>query len=270
MRCLFIIAGCGTESQQEEKGKRPPWTAEEIVMANKNTLTLLLAAIITSFGVFVSPAFAATPGTWAGTAEFGTFEIVVDAQGTAIERLNLTFSNYTCGSVTVSGGVGFGGSWPITNDSFSITRDLNSDGTQELTIAGTFNSATQASGTFRATMHGVVCNGTWQATIDGGVEITGGHSGSFVSPARDGEGFIIEVLDGAIVAYWFTYANGRQMWLVGAASLSKKSTSVTIPMIVTNGTGFGAAFDTDDVVDTNWGNLTLEFFDCTSGQASCP
>jgi hypothetical protein len=44
-------------------------------MANKQTRMLLITAAITSINLYLTPAFAATPGTWTGIAEFGTFEL---------------------------------------------------------------------------------------------------------------------------------------------------------------------------------------------------
>ena len=50
-------------------------------MAYKKTLKLLFVATITLIGLNLAPAFAATPGTWVGMAEFGTFDLEVNAQG---------------------------------------------------------------------------------------------------------------------------------------------------------------------------------------------
>ena len=136
-------------------------------MANKLTLTLLFLAAITSFGISIGPVFAATPGTWNASAEFGSFELVVNASGTGIERINYSFSNWTCGPVRISGGIGItpGTPWPITGDEFSITNYLDPGRNQEMTISGSFKSATEASGTWQAVIHGTNCEGVWQAPI---------------------------------------------------------------------------------------------------------
>jgi len=115
-------------------------------MANKKALTLLWVAAITSVGLFVIPAFAATPGTWDGTAEFGTFELEVNSAGTGIEKINYHFSDWTCGSVTMSGGIGItpGTPWPISNNSFSFTNNLDPD--KEMTISGSLARDVMAAG----------------------------------------------------------------------------------------------------------------------------
>jgi hypothetical protein len=130
-------------------------------MANKQTLKLLFVAAITSIGLNVVPAFAVTPGTWVGAAGFGTFDVVVNAQGTGIEKITYHFSSFACGQGTLSGGMGItpGTPWPISNDEFSITNTLDPD--REMTVSGTFEPLTQTAGTWEAVFHGEECTGTW-------------------------------------------------------------------------------------------------------------
>ena len=75
-------------------------------MGYKKTLRLLFVAAITLIGLNLAPAFAATPGTWVGIAEFGTFDLEVNAQGTGIEKITYHFSSFSCGGVIISGGLG--------------------------------------------------------------------------------------------------------------------------------------------------------------------
>lgn len=98
------------------------------------------------------------------------------------------------------------------------------------------------------------------------------YSGSWFNPERDGEGFIVEVLDrpgpggvgSEIVVFWFTYGpNGDQSWMVGTGSLVGRVAEVDFE--ITSGASFGAGFDADDVARENWGSLKLEFLNC--GQA---
>ena len=91
-------------------------------MAYKKTLRLLFVAAITLIGLNLAPAFAATPGTWVGIAEFGTFDLEVNAEGTGIEKITYHFSSFSCGGVIISGSIGItpGTAWPISNDEFSI------------------------------------------------------------------------------------------------------------------------------------------------------
>ena len=101
----------------------------------------------------------------------------------------------------------------------------------------------------------------------------GGLSGQWYNPSRDGEGLFVEIVDTAngqqISVAWFTYdLNGFQMWLVGNVVLQGNPTSVTIPVVVTNGPKFGQDYDMADLNRVSWGTLTLAFPDCNSGVLS--
>jgi len=101
----------------------------------------------------------------------------------------------------------------------------------------------------------------------------GGLSGQWYNPSRDGEGLFVEIVDTAngqqISVAWFTYdLNGFQMWLVGNVVLEGNPTSVTIPVVVTNGPKFGQDYDMADLNRVSWGTLTLAFPDCNSGVLS--
>jgi hypothetical protein len=140
-------------------------------MLIRHTFRLLFVAAITSIFLFTAPTFAATPGTWVGIAEFGTFEIVVNGAGTGIEQIKYKFSNYSCGIVTYGDftvTVSRASTWPISNNEFSITVQIGSDET--MTTAGRFESSSQASGTFRAEVYDTVCTGTW-STSGGSVTV---------------------------------------------------------------------------------------------------
>ena len=184
-------------------------------MAYKKTLRLLFVAAITLIGLNLAPAFAATPGTWVGMAEFGTFDLEVNAQGTGIEKITYHFSSFSCGGVIISGGIGItpGTAWPISNDEFSITNTLDPlDNTQEMTVSGTFETATYAAGTWRAVFNNQQCTGTWETAGGGGgddSEIRGDHSyvqGVYWNPDDlPGWGFFVDnqedSLFGAIYGY---------------------------------------------------------------------
>lgn len=92
-------------------------------------------------------------------------------------------------------------------------------------------------------------------------------SGSWYAPARDGEGFIVDisVINGVktLVLYYFTFENndsGRQAWLVGSAPIIGNKASV--PVIIAEGTQFGQTFNPDEVVRTAWGEIKITFDDC--------
>jgi hypothetical protein len=256
---------------KQEKGNRPPRTAEENVVAIKNTLTLLVAVIIASLGLSLSPAFAATPGTWVGTAGFGTFELVLNAEGTRILILNYNFSNGICGPGTFVDSGSIEGNWRITNDSFSIyTPGFE----KEMTLAGTFNSATQASGTYQATIQDVTCNGVWEATIDGGVDpepftINAGHSGAWFNPDTSGQGQLIDVEPESTFMFlsWFTFTDtassspNEQHWFTAQGNYAGNTADLVVYETL------GGRFDDPQAVSTEpVGAATLSFTDCGLGE----
>jgi len=99
--------------------------------------------------------------------------------------------------------------------------------------------------------------------------ISGGISGTWWQSDRNGEGFVLDVAptpEGGwnMVATYYTYDNaGNQVWLIGNALTD--GDSATIPVIIAEGATFGAGFDPDDVVRTDWGTLEFIFNSCTTG-----
>ena len=139
-------------------------------MANKQTLTLLSVAAIIFIGFGTAPAIAATPGTWESTAEFGLFELVVTADGTGIETAKYNLSEWECGGLTQSGQreVSWNTPRPISDGAFSVsTTYIFTEVTKlELTISGSFESESQAVGTWNAALSGEECAaGTWEASL---------------------------------------------------------------------------------------------------------
>ena len=98
--------------------------------------------------------------------------------------------------------------------------------------------------------------------------ITGKQSGNWYSPSRSGEGFVLEVgasgTDRTMIATWFTYKDGQQLWMIGSASLPVGATSIQVPMFITRGGQFGAAFNPATVVAEAWGTLTFTFPGCNA------
>ena len=111
-----------------------------------------------------------------------------------------------------------------------------------------------------------------QAWPCGGVSTLPVHRGSWYNPNRDGEGFLIDMVyngnSPTLIAYWYTYNQGQQMWLVGAAPHSWGVTSVQMDMYVTDGPNFGDAFNPADVNRTPWGTVTFSFPSCNSAVVS--
>ncbi len=104
--------------------------------------------------------------TWIGSADFGTFDLVLSADGTGVEKVAYHFSEWTCGPTTVSGGVSTEPStpWAIQDDAFSITNSIGPENKQRMTLSGGFESATLATGTWNAESYGEKCAGTWKAS----------------------------------------------------------------------------------------------------------
>lgn len=93
-------------------------------------------------------------------------------------------------------------------------------------------------------------------------------TGSWYLPARDGEGYNIEIigssLDPQLLAYFYTYdEDGNQMWLVGSGPAN--GDTAVVPVQVTSGPVYGAGYDPDDVLREDWGTLTFKFATKDSG-----
>lgn len=102
---------------------------------------------------------------------------------------------------------------------------------------------------------------------------SGGVSGQWFNPSRDGEGIFLEVVrtdtGQQVSVSWFTYdTEGFQLWLVGNVVISGETNSVNIPVAVTGGPKFGDAYNPDDLQRVSWGTLALTFNSCDSGLLS--
>jgi serine protease AprX len=96
-----------------------------------------------------------------------------------------------------------------------------------------------------------------------------GHGGSWFDPARNGEGWIIEILeDGSAVLVWFTYPTAdspsRQDWLIAAGGRIEGSRIRFDDVQQLVGGRFGPAFDPDAIVSSHWGSIAIEFDDCAN------
>lgn len=70
-----------------------------------------------------------------------------------------------------------------------------------------------------------------------------------------------------LFASWYTYQNNEQLWLVGGPAVFQPGQSeLTTELFRTSGTGFGDAFDADEVVLEQWGSVTITRLSC--GQLS--
>lgn len=156
-----------------------------------------------------------------------------------------------------------GAHWARENGGFANTI------VERLAIA-----ATPASGTplLYAYTYG---RGVWRAPLsdfDGisSYRIGADLSGAYYDPAQDGHGWFIEATEAdgvtSVVATWYTYLNGEQVWLVGSAEAS--GNRVRIPMSITRGGQFPPQYNPAEVSLEPWGEVTLSFDTADQGSAS--
>lgn len=88
-------------------------------------------------------------------------------------------------------------------------------------------------------------------------------SSAWYDPSHNGEGWFLEELgDGRVNMYWFTYdATGQQAWMTGVGTRSGNIVEFSEVFIVT-GPVFGQGFDTNEVVLTDWGEMTFTLSNC--------
>ena len=98
--------------------------------------------------------------------------------------------------------------------------------------------------------------------------IAGKHSGSYYIPARNGEGVLLEIgrigTRKVLFVTWYTYYLGQQRWIFGNVDFAAGATSATVPMFITTGGQFGAAFQPSQVMIAPWGQATVSFPSCSS------
>ena len=100
--------------------------------------------------------------------------------------------------------------------------------------------------------------------------IDGSYSGTWYDPARDGEGFMLDVAEGnppVLSASWYTYApdgSGRQVWLVGSGPVTYNSAK--LDMYESTGGRFAATTNPANVVRRLWGTLDIGFARCEQGR----
>jgi hypothetical protein len=97
------------------------------------------------------------------------------------------------------------------------------------------------------------------------------HSGAWFDTSRSGEGYFIYISNNngqrSVTIAYYTYDNGKQMWVIGTEPIATGSSTVIVPMTVTTGTAF-SNFDPTEVKRANWGTLTLTFTSCDAGTIS--
>jgi hypothetical protein len=100
--------------------------------------------------------------------------------------------------------------------------------------------------------------------------IDGDLAGTFYDPAQDGHGWVIEpiAVDGVlgVVASWYTFRDGRPIWLIGIGVADEER--VRVPLQITDGTGFPPDFDPAAVQRRDWGTAEFRFDDADRGTVS--
>ena len=95
----------------------------------------------------------------------------------------------------------------------------------------------------------------------------GGPTGQWWNPAREGEGFFVEIIDGGnnnqigIAMYSFD-AEGDPLWLVGNVGIDADDQVVAVPVFVFNGPVWGPDYDPADLERTTFGTITVRFPTC--------
>lgn len=96
--------------------------------------------------------------------------------------------------------------------------------------------------------------------------IEAGTSSAWFDPARDGEGFMLEILDNnRAVMYWFTYnSEGEQDWYIAEGEI--RGNRILFPALIQASGGiFGPDFDPEKVTRTIVGSASFIFSGCDTG-----
>jgi len=93
-----------------------------------------------------------------------------------------------------------------------------------------------------------------------------GLTGAWYDPTHNGEGWFMEYLgDNRVLMYWFTYDNaGNQQWLIDVGTVGANNVIQFNNVLITEGTSFGSAFDTNAIVNVPWGITEMIVNDCSS------
>ncbi len=142
----------------------------------------------------------------------------------------------------------------------------NPDGTPQVFLGGSNGPGIS----FDTTAADFSISGSAVAEIRLSRAVDGGHSGSWYNPAKDGHGLVLDVTqdtDGSgarAMVSWYHYAadgSGEQIWLTGVGPVV--GDTAIVEAIQTSGAVFGEAFNADDVVRINWGQIKIKFTSCT-------
>lgn len=95
----------------------------------------------------------------------------------------------------------------------------------------------------------------------------GSASGQWYNPARDGEGFYVEIIDTGgnlqiSVAMYSYNDQGEQLWLIGNVSIAEGDVGATVPVFLVEGPVWGTMYDPADRSFTEFGEIVVRFPTC--------
>ncbi|MGA9575685.1 MAG: thrombospondin type 3 repeat-containing protein, partial [Lysobacterales bacterium] len=97
-----------------------------------------------------------------------------------------------------------------------------------------------------------------------------GITGSWYDPATSGQGFVLHpVNDGQLAVSFYGYKNSSErLWLIGNyIGPVRKGEPLVVDMAFASGGSFGN-FTRDDITESDWGTLTINFADCDHATAT--
>jgi hypothetical protein len=98
----------------------------------------------------------------------------------------------------------------------------------------------------------------------------GSVTGSWYDPATSGQGFLLHPVDDqrTVLTFYGFDNDGKPLWLTGVAENTLETgTKQDVTMYVTSGGNFGS-FTRDDITESDWGTLTINFADCGHATAT--
>lgn len=99
-----------------------------------------------------------------------------------------------------------------------------------------------------------------------------GYSAAWFNPDQSGHGFVLEVVeipgrpDPELLAYWFTFIDGKQAWLIGQGPL--EGDRAVLATHIFSGADFPPNFDPAEAIGADWGTLTFDFPDCNNARVT--
>lgn len=89
-------------------------------------------------------------------------------------------------------------------------------------------------------------------------------TGSWFDQTNPGQGLNIEVLsENKILVYWYTYDNGRPIWLTGLGNYQGDTAEIELSQF--EGGQFGVSHKSDLVTSKIFGTLSISFDSCNTG-----